>query len=158
MAYAVIRTDNMSGTVEAKNLVSVKYAGDIENGSIVVIGDYLDGEREVREATAPAIDADIKTLGVVATPEVVKDKTYFALSDFINEEGDISRVYRLTYHDLYSVTAEAFADGSVLEEGSVVELNGTLKPLAVASATDGSTTIGHIKLIEDDMYLVEIDY
>lgn len=32
--YACVRTDNMSGTVEGKNLVSLKYNGDIELDSI----------------------------------------------------------------------------------------------------------------------------
>ena len=51
MAYACVRTDNMSGTTIGKDLVSLKYfdgedkEAAIENGSVVLVGAYLDGQR-----------------------------------------------------------------------------------------------------------------
>lgn len=154
--YACVRTDNMSGTTLGKNLVSVKYDGEIENGCVVAVGDYVDGEREVRVASAPASDADIRGLALIASPEVIKDKSNYALSDFVNKEGDICRGYRLISGDMFSLTKEAFAANAVLAKGSVVELNGTTKLNAVASATASATTIGTIKLIEGDWYVIEV--
>lgn len=47
--YAYVRTDNMSGTTVAKDLASAKFyngsvEADIENGNVVTLGAYLDGE------------------------------------------------------------------------------------------------------------------
>ena len=164
--YACVRTDNMSGTVMGKDLVSLKYDGAIENGSIVAIGGFVDGEREVRTATAPAVDAKIGDLALVATPEVVKDKSYNGLSDFINEEGTILRGYRLTSKDIFSVTKEAYESGSNLKKGDVVEMTGTgvkMKSSAAATGEVGSgpdkktvTVIGKIVLVEGEWYVIEV--
>ena len=48
--YAYVRTDNMSGTTVAKDLASAKFydgsaEADIENGNVVTLGVYIDGER-----------------------------------------------------------------------------------------------------------------
>ena len=89
--YACVRTDNMSGTVLGKNLVSAKFDSEIENGNIVVIGGLLEGEREVREATTPAADSELRNLALVASEEVVKEKGKNTLAEFRTEEGDIIR-------------------------------------------------------------------
>ena len=164
--YACVRTDNMSGTVLGKDLVSLKYSGAIENGSIVAIGDYVDGEREVRTATNPAATATIGTLALVATPEVVKDKTYNGLSDFINQDGDIIRGYVLRSGDIFSVTAEAFDSASTKKKGDVIVLTGTgakMKSEAKAEEEgepdgEGATQniIGTIKMVEGDWYVIEV--
>lgn len=155
--YACVRTDNMSGTVEGKNLVSLKYSGEIENGSVVAVGDYVDGEREVRIATAPAKDAKVRDLALIATPEVIKDKTYHSIANFINEEGAICRGYRLTSGDIFSVTKEAFASGASLKKGSIVELvDNDVKFNAVDDATGSTTAVGKIVLVEDEWYVIEV--
>ena len=155
--YACVRTDNMSGTVEGKNLVSLKYNGDIENGSVVKIGDFVDGEREVRGATAPAKNDAVRDLALIASPEVIKDKTYHSIANFINEDGSICRGYRLTSGDIFSLTKEGFASGASLKKGAIVELNGTTKLNAVDAATGTETTVvGKIVLIEDEWYVIEV--
>lgn len=155
--YACVRTDNMSGTIDGKNLVSLKYNGEIENGSVVLVGDYLDGEREVRNATAPAKDSALRNLALVASPEVIKDKDYYSIENFINEDGAICRGYRLTAGDVFSLTKEAFATGSSLKKDSVVELlENSTKLKAVDSATESTTTVGKIVLVEGNWYVVEV--
>lgn len=58
MAYTVIRTDLMSGTKQPADLVSFRFYGsdsnpaEIENGVIVKLQGYEDGEREVMKAIA----------------------------------------------------------------------------------------------------------
>lgn len=53
MAYAVIRTDLMSGTKQPADLVSLRFydasgnKAEVENGVIVKLQGYEDGEREV---------------------------------------------------------------------------------------------------------------
>lgn len=154
--YACVRTDNMSGTINGEDLVSLKFEGEIENGTAVLVGDFIDGEREVREATIPGVSADIYSLALIATPEVIKDKTYYTLSEFVNEEGDICRGYRFNKHNIFSVTKPAFAEGVEPAKGNIVELDGNGKFLAVESATDGSTAIGKIVLVEGEWYVIEI--
>lgn len=161
--YGCVRTDNMSGTVIGRNLVSLKYEvsgtdSQIENGNIVVIGDLLSGEREVRKATPPIATSKLATLALVASEEVVKDKDYNGLSDFINEAGDIIRGYRLTSKDVFSVTKEALdiASGYTVKVGDVVEATAGTKMKVVATLTTSSTQIGNIIAIEGDWYVIEV--
>jgi hypothetical protein len=155
--YTVIRTDRVSGTREDKNLLSLKYAGEIENGSVVAVGAYIDGEREIRAATAPAKGAALNTLAIVATPEVVKNKDIYLLSDYTNDADTVLRAYRLTSKDEFGLTKEGFASGSVLAVGSIVELvDASTKLAAKASATSATTTIGKIVEISGGFYTFEV--
>lgn len=161
MAYACVRTDNMSGTVNGKDLVSLKFMvgeteAPIENGNIVLVGDHLEGEREVRKATAPSKSADVYKCALVASEEVVKSKSRNTLAEFRNEAGDIARGYRLVANDTFSVTAEAFADGAALEVGATVELTDSTKLSAVAEATGAASVVGKIVLIENEWYVIEV--
>lgn len=157
--YAYVRTDNMSGTTVTKDLASAKYYENevekaIENGNIVTLGNYISGEREVRKATAPTATTVLRDLYLVATPEVVKDKNYYGLGDFINEAGTIIRCYRLTPGDIFSVTKEAL-DGTAAV-GSIVEAQAGTKMKVVASATDSTTTIGKVVALEDEYIVIEV--
>lgn len=152
--YACVRTDNMSGTVLGKNLVSAKFDGEIENGNIVVIGGLLEGEREVREATTPAADSELRNLALVASEEVVKEKGKNTLAEFRNEEGDIIRCYRLVSGDIFSVTAEALT--GTAEVDSIVEAQASTKMKVVATATEGSTVIGKVIAIEGEWIVIEV--
>lgn len=158
--YACVRTDNMSGTVEGKNLVSLKYDGDIENGCVVKVGDLVAGEREIRTATAPAKNAAVRDLALIASPEVIKGKTYHSIANFINEKGSICRGYRFTTADTFSLTKAGFASGASLKEGAFVELNGTTKLNAVDAVTGTTsepvTVVGKIVAIEGEWYVIEV--
>lgn len=163
MAYGCVRTDNMSGTTLGKNLVSLKYQeggvdAAIENGNIVVVGALIEGEREVRVATAPEATSPIGKLALVASEEVVKSKKQNTLDEFKNEAGDIIRGYRLVSKDIFSVTAEALhiAEGVVPAVGYAVEVSTGTKMSVVESATEGSTQIGTIIEIADGWYVIEV--
>lgn len=162
MAYACVRTDNMSGTTIGKDLVSLKYfnAEDkeaaIENGNVVLVGAYLEGQREVRKATAVAADSKLADVALIANEEVLKTKTHNTLSEYINEAGQNVRGYRLVSKDIFSVTKEAFVDASAAKVDAVVELAAGTKLSAVASATD-ATVVGKITAVEGDWYVVEVD-
>lgn len=152
--YACVRTDNMSGTTLGKNLVSVKFDGQIENGNIVVIGSLVSGEREVRTATTPAANSALRDLALIAAPEVVKDKKYNSLAEFVNQKGDIVRAYRLVSGDIFSVTAEALAGTAAV--GSVIEAQAATKMKAVDTLTTGSTKIGTVIAIEGEWIVIEV--
>ena len=159
MAYACVRTDNMSGTTVGKDLVSLRYSDGnkeaaIENGSVVLIGAYLEGHREVRQATAVAANSPLSSVALIAHEEVDKTKAHNAIKDYINEAGMNVRGYRLTSGDCFSLTKEGF----VADPGTnkVVELAAGTKLNAVNSATSGSTVVGKIIAKEGEWYVVEV--
>lgn len=152
MAYAIVRTDRMSATKDPALIKSAKYydAGgklaDIENGSIIAIGDLLDDEREIYKATAPISSTTIKELGLVCSVEIIFDESvHHGLEDFINKAGDTIRVFRLHEGDSFAVTGEAFYNKTLPDEGDTITFEGT--KLAVSSGS-GNAVIGKVVRIE----------
>lgn len=155
--FGCVRTDNVSGTKLGKDLVSIRYQVSdvdkaIENGAVVVIGEYV--STEVRKGTDPVANSDINKIAIIASPEVVKKEKYNSLDEFINEAGVAARGYRPRSGDIFSFTAEAL-DGEA-EVGSVVELQAGTKLKVVESATEGSTTVGTVIALEGKWIVVEI--
>lgn len=153
MAYAVVRTDKLTGTDDRARLVSVRYqpvdsesnenvAAEIENGCFVLLGDLEDGSREIYIGTDPEADSALSEVVLVASPEVMYDERLKSLDQFINVAGKAARGYRLHTNDIFSVTADAL-DGTPAK-GKVVELQDGTKAKVVTSATSGSTVIGKI--------------
>ena len=151
MAYTVCRLDNMAGTQNATKLRSAKFfvgstATEIENGRVVKLDGLVNGERDLHKAVAPDKAATIGQIGLVATPEIMYDERKRNLDDFINPAGDAIRVYVLTSNDQFSITVDGVTGSPAV--GQVIELDGTTKLKAVASATAGSTTVGKVIAIE----------
>lgn len=155
MAYASVRTDNMSGTTLGKNLVSLKYSADIENGCVLAVGGYESAAREVRVASAPGAETPLGELALIASEEVVKSKKANGLNDFINEQGSILRGYRFVKGDIFSVTKEAFASGGgTAAVGQVASIKNAVK-MTLATAGVG-TTIGSVVHIEGKWIAIEV--
>lgn len=152
MAYGVIRVENASGTTLGKDLFSLKCESAIENGHVVVVGDYVSGE--VRAFSTPAADTAMGKVAIIASEEIVKTKGNNTLAEFRNEAGSIARGYRLVSGDIYGLTAECF-EGTP-EKGNVVELMAGTKLKTVKSATGGSTVVGKIVDVEGKYFVVEI--
>ena len=152
--HGVIRTDLMSGTDVAADLLSVKFmdasneTAEIDNGNVVMIEGLMEGEREVRMAKAPAANTPIEKIAIIATPEVLYDERKKNLDEFVNEAGSIARAYVLRSRNIFSVTAEALNISGEVAVGHVVELTAGTKMKVAASATSGSTVIGNIIAIE----------
>lgn len=155
--YGVFRSDLMSGTDVAADLVSVKfYAGSpeapaaIENGNVVKLSGLITGEREVNKGVTPAANDSLEDIVIIGTPEVNYDERKKNLDDFRNEAGDISRGFIPRSRNICSVTAEALdiAAGVTPAVGYVVELQAGTKLKVVASGTAGSTKFGEIIAIE----------
>lgn len=171
--HAIVRTDNMAGTDVRSMLVSVKYVvidnntetpTEIENGNVVNISlGLMDGEREIHTGTAVAANDNLNDVVLIATPEMIYERTYYALDDFINKAGTICRGYRLHSGDFFSVTAPALDLTSRTEpaKGDVVELAAGTKLKVVQSATNGSTQVGKIHAIETvgphTFYVIKVD-
>lgn len=155
----------MSGTTDGTLLRSVRFYDNdkeaaIENGRVVLIGDLLDGQREVRKATAPAATSPLAHVGLVATPELMYDERKHNLTDFINEAGENVRVYIPHVRDIFSVTADALDAAAAIAKGNLVELQAGTKLKVVATATDKSTQVGKIVDIETvgslTYYVIEV--
>lgn len=163
--YGVVRLDNMSGTTDGTLLRSVRFYDNdkeaaIENGRVVLIGDLLDGQREVRKATAPVATSPLTHIGLVAAPELMYDERKRNLTEFINEAGENVRVYIPHVRDIFSVTAEALDAAAAIAKGNLVELQAGTKLKVVATATDKSTQVGKIVDIETvgslTYYVIEV--
>jgi hypothetical protein len=114
MAYAVIRTDLMSGTKQPADLVSFRfYNGSdepaaIENGVIVKLEGYEDGEREIMRAVAATASDDLNECAITAGVELMYDERKRNLYEFINEAGVATRGYIPRSRNMFSVTKEGF--------------------------------------------------
>jgi len=118
MAYTVIRTDAMSGTNVAADLVSLRvYDAEgetiaVENGTVVELQGYEDGQREVMKAVLATAESKMEDCAVVASVEVMYDATKKNLDEFINPAGSICRGYVLRSRNMYSITKEGFVGGA----------------------------------------------
>lgn len=162
--YACVRTDKMAGTDVATALASAKFyngasVAEIENGSVVLLGDYLADEREVRKATAVAANSKLGNVALVANAEIDKTRTHNAMNEFINAKGDVLKAYILREGDEFSITKEAFdaeSTAAAFKVNGVVELSAGTKLKAVATATAASTTVGKIIAIEGKWYVIRV--
>lgn len=160
MAYAIVRTDLMSGTKQPADLVSIKYQVSsvdtaIENGNVALVGALGTGEREVYLASAPAVDSALEDVVLVATPELNYDERLKNLNQFRNEAGEIARGYRLRSGNVFSVTAEALT-ATTPAVGNIVELQADTKLKVVSSLTSGSTKVGTVIAIEGDYIVIRV--
>ena len=131
--YCVVRTDLMSGVKQPADLVSLRFYADektaeVENGVIVELKGFEDGQREVMKAVAATADSDMADCAVVAAPEVMYDERKKNLDEYINEAGKAVRGYRLLDRNMFSLTAEGFVDGAAPAKGGKVGIgaNGKL--------------------------------
>lgn len=119
MSYTVIRTDKMSGTKQPADLVSIRFYGadgnvaEVENGVIVKLQGYEDGQREVMKAIAASASDDLADCAIVAGVEVMYDERKKNLDEFINEAGKATRAYIPRSRNEFSVTKDGFVGGTV---------------------------------------------
>lgn len=116
--YTVIRTDLLSGTDVAADLVSLRVYNDsdqpieVENGAIVELEGYEDGQREVMKAKLATVASKLEDCAIVASEEVMYDERKKNLDEFVNEAGAICRGYVPRSRNMFSVTAEGFVGGT----------------------------------------------
>ena len=134
--YCVIRTDLMSGTKQPADLVSLRFYDDagkpaeVENGVIVKLTGYEDGEREVMKAVAAKASDDLNQCAIVAGVEVMYDERKKNLDEYVNEANKIVRGYIPRSRNLFAVTAEGFVNGTVPAKGDKVSIGTGGKLLA----------------------------
>lgn len=126
MSYAVIRTDLLSGTHQVADLVSLRFydaegkQAEVENGTIVKLEGYEDGQREVMKAVAASASDKLNDCAIVAGVEVMYDERKKNLDEYINEAGKAIRGYIPRSRNIFSVTKEAFVNGTAPTKGATV--------------------------------------
>lgn len=124
--YCVFRSDLLSGTDVAADLVSCRvYDADgnkiaVENGTIVELQGYEEGEREVMKAALASASSKLSDCAIVGTVEVMYDERKKNLDEFINEPGSICRGYIPRSRNMFSITKEGFVGGAVPAKGDEV--------------------------------------
>lgn len=120
MSYCVIRTDLVSAVAQPADLVSLRFYGadgkvaDVENGVIVELQGYDEGQREVMHAVAASAGADLNKCAIVAGVEVMYDERKRNLDEFINEaKGPAIRGYIPRSRNLFGFTKDGFVGGVV---------------------------------------------
>lgn len=160
MAYCVVTREKMTSEWDGSKRISLKYRPSgvdaaIENGNVVVVGNLIDGEREVYASSTPAVDTPVAKLALITTPEVLADERKKSIADFRNEAGDVSTADLLFSRDIFSLTAEGFIGTPA--KGNVVELQAGTKLKVVTTATSGSTVVGKIIDVVNGKFAVQVD-
>lgn len=162
MAYCVIRTDLMSGTKQPADLVSLRFynaedkVAEVENGVIVELKGYEEGQREVMKAVAATSASDVADCAIVAGVEVMYDERKKNLDEYINEAGKAIRGYIPRNRNLFAVTKEGFVGGTVPAVGDAVGIGANGKLDAAGSGfgecvhieTAGRYTYYTIKIVK----------
>ena len=155
MSYAVIRTDLLSGTKQPTDLVSLRFYGadgkvaEVENGVIVKLEGYEDGQREGMKAVAAKAGDDLNDCAIVAGVEVMYDERKKNLDEFINEAGKATRGYIPRSRNIFSVTAEGFVSGTVPKKGDAVGIGANGK---IAAGSTGLGTCVDVEVVGRHTY------
>ncbi len=160
MSYCVFRSDLLSGTDVAADLVSCRVydaankAIAVENGTIVELKGYEEGEREVMRAVLATASSKLADCAIVGTEEVMYDERKKNLDEFVNEAGSICRGYVPRSRNMFSVTKEGFVNGAVaakgaevgIGEGGKIDANGTGLGTIMAVENAGRYTYYVVKI------------
>ena len=116
----------LQSSKQPADLVSLRFydasgnKAEVENGVIVKLQGYEDGEREVMKAVAASAGDDLNDCAIVAAPEVMYDERKKNLDEFINEAGKAVRGYIPRSRNVFSVTKEGFVGGTAPTKGAEV--------------------------------------
>ena len=148
--HAVCESSKIKATV-AGHIFNVEAHKDLDNGSVVKLGEYL--RSEVYEAAEPTANDEVVL--VLTTPLIYEEynSKMGAAYNFYNAKGDIMRCYELVARDVFAVSAEGIA--GTPEIGKYIVANGT--KLTVADAEGSNAFVG--KIIEkgaNGVYRIEV--
>ncbi|MFK3936679.1 hypothetical protein ACI2JA_04075 [Alkalihalobacillus sp. NPDC078783] len=144
MAYGVVRTDLLKKT---NRLYSLKHDTlEFENGSAVVVGKYLPGKREVRQALVPTADhVATASIALVDAPVVNYEEqrsTDAALENFTNVAGLAFRSRELVVGDIFSISPDRL-DGDATEDAVVTAKAGSTQ-FQIAESEEGAKFVGRV--------------
>ncbi|MBQ7043785.1 MAG: hypothetical protein IJN78_04180 [Clostridia bacterium] len=88
----------------------------VENGTMVELKGYEEGQREVMKAVLATADSKVEDCAIVASEEVMYDERKKNLDEFVNEAGAICRGYIPRSRNIYSITKEGFVGATAPTE------------------------------------------
>ena len=130
----VVAESSMLHATEAGHIASLKCHEDLDNGSIVCMGDFVEeqifaskayvaGERPYLVLTPP--------IGYNSDRRIYQDEQYF-----YNAKDEVARAYQLELHDIFTVSEVAFA-GAVPAVGQFVDADYAVSDAAATDAFCG---------------------
>ena len=90
-------------------LAHVQAEVDLDNGSIGVLGDYVEGEREIKKLDVATETSTKEELVLVSAPELIYNedrRVYNQLKNFYNTAGDATRAYYLKNVKRFRISEE----------------------------------------------------
>lgn len=138
---SVLRKDKVNSTYFGGGHIHNVVINDLEleNGFVVKLGDFLTGERELREALVPTGAEDKVVL--ISHPEVMYDESKLSsnsLQKFYREEGQATRAMDLTAGDIISISKE----GLTLLGADAVVGNYVIPQAGSAKLAESATVAG----------------
>lgn len=141
----IVRLDKIQASYNG-NIESVRHSADMDNGSIINLGDLIANETELRAVSVPAT-ATLGTAEVllVASPEV-NYEVGKGLKDFTNKANKPARAYHLVPGDIFTVTYGAITclANDVPVKGNYVTSANTSIKLTEANALGNNRFYGKI--------------
>ena len=126
----------VKATNRGGRLHSAVYNTELVNGSLGYLGDYVAGEREIRNFVKPT-EADVRTKKpvIVMKPEIVYDERYKKIGDFINPANKAFPVVPLEEldgfalsDDYFNITTKKAGKQNVIEVGDIFVIDHTANP------------------------------
>lgn len=162
MAKTVFRCDNMPGIDNRAYTKSVLVTDgsdpiEVENGTIVKIGNLVEGQRDLWEATIAGASDKLEDCAIIGTPEVPYDEiNHKNLDDFVNEAGVPAAAYLLGHGGCFSVTKDGFTGGTAPAVKDAVALGADGKIEKTGSGTALGTCISVDKVGRYTFYAIEM--
>lgn len=135
MAKAIVNLDYLK-SVYVGRIFNVMADSEIEQGSLVAIGDLVDGEREIYNAAA-VTDATAEKVALIASDEVNYDPRKAMWEDFTNEANYPVKAYELKENDVFTISEDGFT-GTPEVDKYLITSNNSLKGKIADNLNDGT--------------------
>lgn len=135
MAKAIVNLDYLK-SVYVGRIFNVMADFEIEQGSLVAIGDLVDGQREIYNPAA-VTDATTEKVALIASDEADYDPRKAMWEDFTNEADYPAKAYELKENDVFTISEDGFT-GTPEVGKYLITSNNSLKGKIADDLTDGT--------------------
>lgn len=145
--HAVCGTTKLSATKYGKHIFNIKIEEDLDNGSVVAMGDLVAGTMDTykaKDSTGFSGVVDGKAANgnfyvrvvepgdalLLHNPELIYENYTTAMqhaSNFFNAKGDIVRGYQLEVGDIFELSTEGFVSAPTVGNTVTVDVTKKLK-------------------------------
>ena len=129
--HVVAESSRLKATT-AGHIYDLRVAADTDNGTIVAVGDHIEGQLFAAKTYATGDKPYL-----ILTPPLAYNgkKAWSAEKYFYNAEGETARAYELYVDDIYTVSAKAFVGTPAV--GKFVDATHTIKDTAPSTGYVG---------------------